>query len=118
MDWPIVTLTITLTVTVLGFIWGVIKTFKKPVKDESWKKPLETLAVKIDEKIEKIEEDFGKEVTSINKKLQQNRDKLHDLETHHETVEKKLEELKTDTTKVSEKCDKILEKMIEYLSKD
>lgn len=104
MEWPIVVLTITLSITVLGFLWGIIKTFKK---DKTWEAPTE-----------KIKNDLLSEIAELKETLQIHNSEIHDLSTHNKNQEKHIDDIKKDLDKVSDKCEKILDKMIDWISKE
>ena len=49
MGWTEVSLILGLVITLLGFIWGIIKVFKKPPEDKSWEKPMKDFIVVIEQ---------------------------------------------------------------------
>lgn len=107
MDWPIVTLVCTLTITFLGFIWGIIRVNKKPEQDTSWKEPLGDFEKKVEEDLEKQ-----------NDKISGYRNKIHDLEKDKDILTKTTNDLKDYIGKVSGKCDDILQRFIKYIQSD
>lgn len=107
MDWPLAFLIVSLAVTLLGFLWGVIKAFKKPPEDKSWEEPVKEFKVEITDSIKEIEKEVRKHGILI-----------HDLEKDKDIINGNVSDLKNDIHKVSEKCDAILSTVIEYMKKD
>jgi uncharacterized coiled-coil DUF342 family protein len=103
MEWPLVALIMGIIISLLSFVWGIIKIFKKPIVDLTWKEHYTTLKTKIED---------------LNQKIINHGNKIHDLETYKDVITKNIDELKGEMNKVSGKCDKILDKVIEYMSKE
>jgi uncharacterized protein (UPF0335 family) len=61
---------------------------------------------------------FETSLKIINETLILHGNKIHDLEKDKELMNCSLKELKEDIKSVGLKCDKILDKVIEYISKD
>lgn len=118
MDWPLAFLIVSLAVTLLGFLWGIIKVFKKPPEDKSWVKPLKELKQEIDEDDDKCQKNIKSKIKTIEKKLIEHSNDIHDLQKDKEVITNTLEEMKGKMDKVSDKCDAILDKVIESLKKD
>lgn len=116
MGWDVVTLIVTMTVTLVGFLWGIIRLFKK--EDKSWEAPLKEFKKDIEANIKKFKLDVEEDVKEINEKITNNSNAIHDLEKDSRLTQQGIADLKTETSKVSDKCDKILDKVIEFISKD
>jgi predicted nuclease with TOPRIM domain len=107
MDWPTVSLVIGLVIALFTFIWGILKVFKKPVADKAYEEPLKNVKEKLEEKISELKDELNSQGNRI-----------HDLETYKDILSKGIDDLKGEVSKVSGKCDAILDKVIEYISKD
>lgn len=107
MEWSIVALIMGVLISFLAFLWGIFKIFKKPHEDKSWEAP-----------IKEYQQGFETSLKIINDTLIMHGNKIHDLEKDKELMNSSLKELKDDVKLVGLKCDKILDKVIEYISKD
>lgn len=118
MEWSLTFLIITLTITILGFLWGIIKSFKKPHEDKSWVKPIENLKEQIKHDDKECKELFCKDIKHIQEKIIEHGNKIHDLEKDKDVLTNSMDDLKKVINAVSGKCDTILDKVIEYMSRD
>jgi len=118
MDWPTVFLIVSLTITLLGFFWGIIKIFKKPKEDLSWKQPLIDFKREIHEEDKECKFNYNSRLQRIDKTLIEHGNKIIILEKDKEMLNKGIDDLKGELNKVSLKCDTILDKVIEYMSKE
>ena len=118
MAWSLSFLIITLTITILGFLWGIIKVFKKPHEDKSWEIPLDELKKTIKHEDKECRSIFNNDIIKIKDTLVLYGNEIHDLKKDKEVLTKNMDELKNVINNVSMKCDKILDKVIEYMNKD
>jgi len=118
MEWSVVALIMGVLISFLAFLWGIFKIFKKPHEDKSWEAPIIELkkSIKLEEK--ECQQGFDTSLKIINDTLIIHGNKIHDLEKDKELMNSSLKELKDDVKLVGLKCDKILDKVIEYISKD
>ena len=118
MDWPLAFLIVTLTITLFGFLWGIIKIFKKPHEDKSWKEPLDELKKEIKQDNKECQQNIHDDIVKIKSDIISHGNKIHDLEKDKDMLIKSMDELKGVVNAVSGKCDTILDKVIEYMKKD
>jgi len=118
MDWALAFLIVSLSITFFAFLWGIIKVFKKPKEDLSWKEPLDTLKKEIKSEDKECKSGIADKIERIDNTLIVHGNKIHDLEKDSKTLNTNLSDLKSDVKGVSAKCDAILDKVIEYMSKD
>lgn len=117
MEWATASLILGLVFGVLTFIWGIVKAFKKPTENNSWKKPMVDLIESIKEERKEHRKELEAKFKDTDTIVINLGNRIHDLETHKTIMRKGIDDLKGEMKDVSGKCDAILEKVIEYLSK-